>query len=97
MFALGPGAFAAAVEEAHSGEKQTYSDYAVGKTKGICEFTSFHMYLQGCFTKVRPGDSITVEISAAIGYYSAVTFTKQSGAYTCIQGCTTAGPLGPCL
>lgn len=39
LFTPGSGAFAAAIEEAHSsrssGEKQMDSDYAVGKTKGV--------------------------------------------------------------
>lgn len=77
LFTLGPGAFAAAIEEPHSsrssGEKQTDSDYAVGKTKGVCEITSFCMHLQGYFTKVKPADFITPETSAAIGNYSEVT------------------------
>lgn len=74
--------FAAAIEEAHSscssGEKQTDSDYAVGKTKGACEFTSFCMHLQGYFTKVKPVDFIFLETSTAIRNYSEVTQQYQS-------------------
>lgn len=82
LFTQGPGAFAAAIEEAHSsrssGEKQRDSDYAVGKTKGVCEFTSFCMHLQGYFTKVKPADFTIVEISTAIENYSEVTQQYQS-------------------
>lgn len=100
LFTRGPGAFAAAIEEAHSsrssGEKQRDSDYAVGKTKGVCEFTSFCMHLQGYFTKVKPADFTIVEISTAIENYSEITQQYQR-AYTCIRGCTTGSPPGPCL
>jgi len=71
LFIWGAGAFTAVIEEAHSsccsGEKQMDSDYAVGKTKGVCEFTSFCMHLQRYFTNVKPAEFIIVEISAAIG------------------------------
>lgn len=76
-----PGALAAAVEGAHSsrssGEKQTDPDHTAGKTKGVCEFTSSCMHLQGYLTKVNLLDPVIVDILSATGSHSEVTEQYQ--------------------